>query len=388
MKNKQVQNRKRLHVVLFLTWDVSLALWQEKGLLQREVRLYQELSKRGVDVTFLSWGGAEDKALAESLAPAIRTVSLYNYIPRPKNKILRGLCSLLAPFAVRKTLKTADILKTNQMWGGWVAVLAKMITRKPLMVRCGFELYDFTVKQGHKGFRRFFVWCISRLTYGAADRICVAAQEDKDFVIEHFDQKAAKIALHPNWIDADIFAPMDRPQKDKRVLFVGRLSAQKNLEMLIDALAGTGITLDIAGNGELRQALEKQATEKKVSVNFLGSVPNDRLPEIYNSYPVFILPSHYEGNPKTLLEAMSCGRAVIGTDVPGIASVIHNGDSGLLCALDEQEMRVTITRLMGDADLQKRLGQKARQQILENQTLDRLASMELACYRELTGQKI
>ena len=375
---------KQPHVVLFLTWDVSLALWLEKGLLQREVRLYKELARRGVRVTLLSWGGAEDRSIADSLAPEIETISLYDgLIPRPQNTVLRALCSLLVPWKVRKALKCATVLKTNQMWGGWVAVLARAMFFKPLIARCGFELYDFTVRQGHGWVRRAFIWLISALTYAAASRICVATPEDKAFVMQHFGQRDSKIVVHPNWIDPAVFKPSESLQKDNTVLYVGRLSAQKNLETLIDALAGTGIGLDIAGDGELREALAARAQEQGVSVSFLGPVPNDRLPELYNSYPVFILPSHYEGNPKVLLEAMACGRAVIGTDVPGIASVIRDGENGLLCEPEAGAMRKAIVRLMGDEALRQRLGLAAYKQILENQTLDRLVAMELACYRSL-----
>ena len=373
-------------LILFFTWDVSLALWQEKGLLQREVRLYQELAARGVDITFLSWGGEEEKTIADSLFPAIKTVSLYNHIARPNNKALRALCSLWAPLAIYSIIKQGDILKTNQLWGGWVAVIAKLIARKPMIARCGFELYDFSIKQGHGKARLWFVKLISRMTYGVADRICVATAEDKDFVIKVFRQSADKISIHPNWIDTGVFIPQSREKKKDTILFVGRLSAQKNLELLIDALAGTNYTLDIAGDGELRASLEKRAREKGVPVHFLGSVANDKLPEIYNSYNVFILPSHYEGNPKTLLEAMACGCAVIGTNVPGIASVIQHSKSGLLSPANDKSLRDVIVQLMSDTDLQLRLGRGARDQIVKNQALDRLVARELACYRKLIRQ--
>jgi len=376
--------KKPPHVMLFFTWDVSLALWAEKGLLQREIRLYQALAERGVRVTFLSWGGKEDKDIALALKQTgIRTISLYTRIPRPKNQALRALASLRVPWILRQELKTADIFKLNQMWGGWVPALAKIICRKPFIARCGFELYDFTVRQGHGWLRRAFVWLISKFTYASADHICVATQDDKDFVVEHFDQPPGKITLHPNWIDTSMFVPQARPQKEKTVLFVGRLNEQKNLEMLIDALAGSDYTLDLVGEGELKDSLAARAKERGVVVNFLGSRPNDELPAIYNSYPVFILPSHYEGNPKTLLEAMACGRAVIGTNVHGISSVIEHGVSGFLCQPTVAGISDAIDIMMSDTALRERLGYAARAQIDQTQALDSLIAKELACYQSV-----
>ena len=371
------------HLVLFFTWDVSLAIWKEKGLLEREIKLYQELANHGVNVTFLSWGGKEDEEIAKTLSPKITTISIYNHIPRPKNKVLRAFCSLLIPWTLRKKLKEADLYKTNQMWGSWTAVFSSLFFRKPLIARCGFELYDFTVKQGHGWARKNFVWLISRITYGISKRICVATQEDKNFVVQTFGQKEEKISLHPNWIDTGVFAPQKLERKDKHILFVGRLSKQKNLETLLDALKDSNFTLDIIGQGELEEALKQQAKENNVVVQFLGSLPNDQLPTAYNSYPVFILPSHYEGNPKTLLEAMACGAAVIGTNVPGIASVIQHEKTGLLCESNAQSIREAIEHLITNDNLRNRLGQGAQEQIIATQTLDKLIDKELACYNSI-----
>ncbi len=373
--------KDKTSLALFMTWGVSLAVWRDKGLLQREVKLYQALAESGVEVTFLSWGGDEDRDVADSLHPAIKTISLYNHIPRPKNKALRALSSLLVPWYLRKQLKGVDILKTNQMWGGWVAAIASLTLRTPLIARCGFELYDFTRRQNHSAMRRAFIWMISRFTYGAARHICVATREDKAFVTKHFGQADKKISLHPNWIDTEFFAPQNMNKKENHILFVGRLSKQKNLPMLIDALKGSDIVLDIVGQGELKDALEKQASINDVKVNFLGSRPNDELPAIYNAYPAFVLPSHYEGNPKTLLEAMACGAAVIGSDVSGIASVIEHGQSGLLSAPNSDALKGVIKSLMADSELRAKLGENARNQIIETQTLDRLVSKELKLYR-------
>ncbi len=375
-----------MRLILFMTWDISLALWKEKGLLQREIKLYQALAQKGVDVTFFSWGGGEDREIAKTLLPEIKVVPIYDYIPFSKFKVLRAVYSLIAPFALRKYIRQADILKTNQIWGGWVAVIASILFRKPLIARCGFELYDFTCRQKHGALRRSFIWFISRVTYGMSNHICVASKEDKDFIIKNFGQKSKKISIHPNWIDTDFFSPQNIEKKENHILFVGRLSEQKNLPMLIDALKGSDFILDIVGCGELKQDLENLAKNNNVKVNFLGLLPNDELPNIYNSYPVFVLPSYYEGNPKTLLEAMACGVAVIGTDVSGISSVIKHEQNGLLSNLNPSDLRDAIDRLMADNTLRIKLGGAARKQITDNQTLDKLVSKELACYKIIRNE--
>ena len=366
-----------------MTWDVSLALWQVKGLLAREIRLYEELAAKGLEVTILSWGGAEDLQIA-GLPASIKIVPIYNYMPRPKNKALRALASLYAAFALRSVLQAGDVYKTNQMWGAWVAVMAKFIYRKPLILRCGFELYDFTRRQNQGALRCAFIRFLSLISYKAADHICVATKEDSDFVHKTFGIAPEKISLHPNWIDIHRFKPLDEEKKSGYVLFVGRLNAQKNLAALVKAVAKSGYTLDIVGAGELEGELKSLTATLKAKVNFLGTLPNDRLPALYNRYPVYILPSHYEGNPKTLLEAMACGCAVVGADAPGIASVIAHEKTGLLCALDENAIAAALIRLMEDEGLRTNLGQAARAQIANSQSLEITVEKELALIKRLT----
>ena len=368
-------------VLLFMTWDVSLALWKEKGLFERELKLYEFLGDKGVHVTILSWGGQEDADISKAIShPNIDVISAYNFIPRPKNKAVRALYSCLVPFKIKAHIKHADVLKTNQMWGGWVAALSSLLFKKPLIARCGYELHDFTKKQGHRKLRQYFIWGISKFTYVTAKHICVATSDDKKHVMTYFKQPSDKITLHPNWIDVNRFAPIEGiKEKRNHILFVGRLTEQKNLPLLIGAMKGSEITLDIIGDGELKDRLQVNGAR----VNFLGKHPNDKLPALYNSYPVYVLSSHYEGNPKTLLEAMSCGRAVIGTNVPGISSVIQHERSGLLCEPEKDDLRKAIERVLQYEDLRKSLGQAARQQIIETQSLDTLVDKEVTLYERV-----
>src|SRR3546814_17832635 len=99
-----------------------------------------------------------------------------------------------------------------------------------------------------------------------------------------------------------------------------------------------------------------------------------------NAGRIFVLPSSYEGHPKTLLEAMACGAAVIGTDVPGIREVIEDGRTGLLCAPTAAALRDAIERLLSDEPLRRRLGGNARQQIQMTESLARVAQLQLSAY--------
>ncbi|MGH6816972.1 MAG: glycosyltransferase family 4 protein, partial [Hyphomicrobiaceae bacterium] len=349
------------HVVLFFTFDVTLSLWRDTGLLSREARLYARLAEQGWRVTLLTYGGREDVELGRTLAP-IETFALYGSAARPRSAVVRLVLSPLLVWKARHLLRTATILKTNQIWGGWNAVLAKWLFRRPLLARGGYEAYAFAVAQGASFLRRMFTKAICRLTYGTADRICLTTEQDKTFVMQTFGQPSGKIDVRANWVDTDLFRPdaAHESQYEDRVLFVGRFHEQKNLVALMEAVAETRLSLDLAGWGGQEQTLRRQAESIGARVRFLGQVANDALPALICRYPIFALVSHYEGNPKVLLEAMACGRAVLGSNVAGIAGLVEHGVSGLLCEPTAKAIGAGLTRLAGDPGLRRRLGEQAR----------------------------
>ena len=150
--------------------------------------------------------------------------------------------------------------------------------------------------------------------------------------------------------------------------------------MLLRALSNTDIQLDIVGVGEMRGELSYMANKLNVHVNFIGSISNDRMNELYNQYKVYVLCSHYEGNPKTLLEAMASGAAVIGTDVPGIRNVIQHEEDGLLVPDDKVLLREAIMHLLADEKIGEKFGKNARNKIIENNSLQVEVKKELAAY--------
>ena len=369
-------------ITLFFTYGVSLKTWAESGLLQREIRLYQELILRfGIQVQFITYGDSKDRQWEEDLK-GIHLLPVYERLKRPHSKILSLLQSLFIPWVFRHELRQADLFKTNQIWGSWVATLAKWFFHKPLLVRCGYEFYDFAQKQKRSKLFQFYAYCVSWLVYTNADLINVASVSDQILIEKIFKIDKALIELRPNWVDTSIYKNFSL-EKRNRVLYVGRFSIQKNIPLLLDSMVNTDITLDIVGDGELKDSLSKLVLKKNVKVNFLGRIPNDKMPELYNHYKIYVLCSHYEGNPKTLLEAMACSSAVIGTDVPGISEVVRHEKSGLLVPEDQNSLRSAILRLMSDKSLCRLIGQQARRQIVKNNSLETALSNEYSAYMRL-----
>jgi glycosyltransferase involved in cell wall biosynthesis len=87
--------------------------------------------------------------------------------------------------------------------------------------------------------------------------------------------------------------------------------------------------------------------------------------------------------PKTLLEAMACGLAVIGTNIDGTREVIKHGENGILCETDPKSIREAIVRVMEDEGLKQTLGINARKTIEQRFSLEKLTDKELGLYVKL-----
>ena len=375
-----------MNLVLFFTYDVSLRIWEDLGLLDREVLLYNHLTKLGVKVTFVTYGDETDYKIGKKI-PKINIIPIYSFIKKPYSKYFRFIQSFIIPFYLKKVIKSADILKTNQMYGAWVPIISKLLYNKKVLLRCGYEWYRNTFirtkyEENIYLLYQFIGFIISFLSYKLADRIAITNQCDAEFIKRKFWVSSEKIFVLGNYIDVNKFNWCE-PGQSERILFIGRLSTQKNLYNLCHAIKDSELGLDIIGDGELREEVNNIVQNNMIDVKLLGIYSNSKLPEIINKYKIFILPSVYENNPKTLLEAMACGRAVIGTDVDGIREVISHRVNGLLCETSSDSIYKAIKCLENNEQLCLRLGKEARKYVKSYHSLDYVVNAEHNLYHDV-----
>jgi glycosyltransferase involved in cell wall biosynthesis len=367
---------KNRRLALFFTCGLSLKIWEDGGNLSREIKPYEELAKYLDKIYFFTYGDTHDRQYHRLLPQDIRIFSARVVLPST-------VYSLLLPFFYREEIRGADILKTNQMSGAWTAVLAKWLYRRKLVIRCGYEWLFFSENQKRALWERKIIYFIEEIAYRAADKIILTSKEDKKFVEDRFKVSSSKIEVIPNYIDTELFRPLNIREETNGILFVGRLAEQKNLFNLIEAISGTALELVIIGSGSLKEELESFAKEKQVKLKLKGNIPNKKLPEELNKSEIFVLPSFYEGCPKTLLEAMACGLPCIGTNVEGIREIIKHRENGYLCAANSESIRKAICEVLEDKALREKIGQNARKTILENFSLDKVVEKEVEIYKSL-----
>lgn len=170
---------------------------------------------------------------------------------------------------------------------------------------------------------------------------------------------------------------------------VGRLSAEKGIHVLLDALSsilqsGLPARLVIIGDGPLRSALSEKARKLGIETNILMTGFLDNASDYLNSFNILAIPSFTEGLPIVLLEAMRAGTPVVATQVGGIPNVLTHRFSGILVPPGNiTALADGIRVLYTDKMLCQQLGKNSKAFFLEKYTSKKMAKKYLAVYGEV-----
>jgi phosphatidylinositol alpha-mannosyltransferase len=197
----------------------------------------------------------------------------------------------------------------------------------------------------------------------SAAQVIVLSPEQADFVASTYRVDRQRLAVLPNGVGDEFFVERQRPTvvgavgaQPLRLLYVGRLSPQKNVHRLLDAmeLVVEPVELVLVGDGELRDPVTERVAGRP-NVRMVGAQRGADLLEWYRWADAFVLASDKEGMPLVLLEAMAAGLAVVATDVPGSREIV--GQAGLLAPPDPQALAGAIDKVAHDPALRAALAQ-------------------------------
>ncbi len=172
-----------------------------------------------------------------------------------------------------------------------------------------------------------------------------------------------------------------------RVGMVSRLDPGKGIDEFVEAaapLARDGVRAVIGGRRGPFAAYEAGLARRirGSGLRLIDAVEDGA--ELLAGLDVVAIPSHYEGSPLTLFEAMALGRAIVAADIPGISEVLEHGRNGLLVpARDAKALGQAIDRLGRDRALRERLGAAAREDARERFPMSRTVERCLAILREV-----
>jgi len=238
---------------------------------------------------------------------------------------------------------------------GWAAVWTARSLKLPI-VTTFHTLIPEAVHYVAKGnrMRRFvkrMAWSYVKFYLKRSDAVIVPSNVIKDILIKHGVKK--EIYSIPSGVDVNRFNPdiNSNPIRDllgikdaHLVLYIGRIAKEKNLDVLIKAVpkvlknlphckfvvAGTGPATDYYKNMVLESNL-------KESIIFQGYIEDENLAYYYAASDVFVFPSKFETQGLTALEAMACGKPVVGADFLAIKEIVKNGYNGYLFDPDDPD---------------------------------------------------
>jgi L-malate glycosyltransferase len=353
------------------------------------------------------WRGGEQQAsyLVRGLAERGHTVILAG---RPGGRFLaddhglRGdvagrVIRLVLPFRGEADLGSAarlalavrrhrvDILHAHTSHAHWHACVARALARRGAVVAT--RRVDFPPNDNP----------LTRWKYRNADRVVAISKCIQD-ILRDYGVPGGKTELiysaqDPARFDVD---PLPReelgvPPDAPLLLCVAALVGHKDHATLLRAMPGLlravpEARLLLAGEGELRQQLERQAADLGLgaSVRFLGN--RDDVPRLLRAADVLVLPSKMEGLGSVLWEAMACRLPVVACAAGGIPEVVADGETGLLVPVgDADALANALARVLADPALAHTLGENGRARFQQLGTTDTLVRRYLEVYAELLG---
>ncbi len=286
-----------------------------------------------------------------------------------------------------------DVITTQDpFFSGFVGYLIKKKFGIPLVVQLHGDFLDnkywLNERKSHKLLNPLGKYLIKR-----ADGIRVVSKRIEEYAKKNSIKHIFNI---PIYTDLKRFLRYShKKDKRKKILFVGRLVPEKDIQTLIKAVSivvkkHPKSLLVIVGDGIERRNLENLVTKLGIgdNVEFVGAVKNIHIVEYYRTCDVFVLPSYFEGWGRVVLEAMSCGRPVIMTDVGCAREVIIDLVSGFIVPIqDKDALAKKIICLLDNPKFAEKIGEEGRK-VVGKYSIEKTAKMLVEMYGRVVDNKI
>ena len=258
---------------------------------------------------------------------------------------------------------------------GFIGVIVAKIMGRPVFVTAhGMDINNFEEKTFFKRLIQFSLNNCNKT---------IAVSKNLALKMISFGVTEDKIIILRNAVDTNRFKPTNNQKireiyninnKDILILFVGYLDTFKGIFELINAFYkiqhdNKNVKLMIVGTGPKEHEIKDKVIKMnlKNSITFTGNLKPEEIPDYYPAADIFALPSHTEGLPLVVLEAMSCGLPIIASNVGGIPEVVNEGKNGFLISPKNEEILTEKLRiLIKNTQLRKQFAKKSAE-IIENE---------------------
>ncbi len=282
--------------------------------------------------------------------------------------IIHANLPLVPNFAIPDVSAKALVSTVHSTWKGEVEAikhegLRRLNTNEKFMLE-----FNYLLKSSEKKLMK------------RSDALIGVSMYTKKELTEFYNIEEDKIHVIYNGVDVDKFRPNNMKahlrrelgfeQKEKVILFVGRLYQRKGLDTLLESVPKViqrvkDAKFIISGEGfkQIKEKLLRLTKKLDIEryVSFAGYFPDDKLPDLYAASDIFVLPALYENFPFAILEAQATGLPVVSTIVGGIPEIISNKENGLLVEPSNREqITQALLFLLENQEFAERLGRNAR----------------------------
>jgi glycosyltransferase involved in cell wall biosynthesis len=302
-----------------------------------------------------------------------------------KNLIGWILTTVFSLSVLLRKSRNADVVHGHDIASIFPCMLAKIFQGKPFVLT--LHSSHFIKVSGKPVFKNYLRWGVK-----GADYVFAASEEIKRIANKLLPDKKIEALINP--VDIEIFSPKAKPsigrEKGELILVCPRRLVEKNgVHFLIEAMPKIclkkKVKLVVAGDGPLRDRIEKRLKDLKIEKNvmLLGTVPNDKMPGIISSGDLIVIPSLMEATSVAALEAMACGKAIAASRVGGLPEIIDKQVGFLMEAGNPFDISEKINIALNDINLLKRKGKAARERVVKNWSSNRLVKEHREIFKKI-----
>lgn len=251
------------------------------------------------------------------------------------------------------------------------------------------------MSKDEKKYYKIAKWIESTAKY--ADALIAVSKNLKKEVLMNYPVKKEKVFCIPNGVDLEVFKPGNNLDNEKIILYVGRFSLEKGID-LIPKIAkevlekNDQVKFLILASGPVLPSIryvgdEFEMLTRKYPGRFLlqkEPIGREELARLYNRCLIYIQPSRYEAFGLAVLEAMACGKAVICSNRGGLPEVVSN--AGIVLPLNAKKLTKNILRLLDDFRLRERYVRRAVKRA-KGFSWNKIAGKTFALYKRLAKEK-
>jgi len=282
-----------------------------------------------------------------------------------------------------------DLISCHSSFAGLVG---RMAAEKFDDVNVVFTAHGWGFSEGTPFLRRKLIKLTEKFAAQYTDKIICVSNYDKSLAIDNNIASEDKLITIHNGTEIPDISWDQYPIEDKiKIVFTGRLSQQKAPLLLVKALAelpeelSRQWELTILGGGEKMSKIKSFINEKGIEsqVDLRGDVPREEVfAELQQSH-IFTLITNWEGFPRSIIEAMSCGLPVIATSLAGIPEAVTEDCGVLVEKGNKEDVKDAFTNMLSDPDLIRTKGEHARDRCIKKFAIEKTIEETKKVYSEL-----